>query len=276
MLRHLTPIVIEPQYSSDDAEVEAALRKPKRERRLRHTSPSPTRSRFLRIVRRNEDATGAAGKRPPQQHSVKRCHSYHDIEQAAGSGSGRGEVDHSASTSRGDLASMSAAATVSSSGPVGGTKHLLSVEEPRRERKSSGGSHNMFSLGGLRFGGKAKGEKKKKDKKSAGDLPSPDPTTIGDVDVTLYSVPPETLREWRKSLDIVLQHPAGRILFHRHLALEHSLENMQFCKEVDQFKTLPDNKLEKEARAIAAKYVGEGTPKACPWLGVPLVQQAAL
>ena len=37
---------------------------------------------------------------------------------------------------------------------------------------------------------------------------------------------------------------------------------MEFCKAVDHFKTLPDNKLEKEARAIAAEYVGEGTPKA--------------
>ena len=37
---------------------------------------------------------------------------------------------------------------------------------------------------------------------------------------------------------------------------------MQFCKAVDHFKTLPDNKLEKEARAIAAEFVGEGTPKA--------------
>ena len=59
-----------------------------------------------------------------------------------------------------------------------------------------------------------------------------------------------------------LPSSAGKVLFHRHLALEHSLENMQFCKEVDYFKTLPDNKLEKEARAIAARYVGEGTPKA--------------
>ena len=40
------------------------------------------------------------------------------------------------------------------------------------------------------------------------------------------------------------------------------MENMQFCKEVDRFKTLPDNKLEKEAKAIAAKYIGEDTPKA--------------
>ena len=40
------------------------------------------------------------------------------------------------------------------------------------------------------------------------------------------------------------------------------MENMEFCMEVDHFKTLPDNKLAKEAKAIAAKYVGEGTPKA--------------
>ena len=55
---------------------------------------------------------------------------------------------------------------------------------------------------------------------------------------------------------------------------------MQFCKAVDHFKTLPDNKLEKEARAIAAEFVGEGTPKAVSgrvclinlgwYVGVPL------
>lgn len=32
--------------------------------------------------------------------------------------------------------------------------------------------------------------------------------------------------------------------------------------EVDNYKTLPDNKLTKEAKSIAAKYIGEGTPKA--------------
>jgi hypothetical protein len=126
--------------------------------------------------------------------------------------------------------------------------------------KRANSKRRSFNL----FGGKGKAEKKKKDKKAAGDLPSPgvqDPS-LGDPDLTLYSVPPETLREWRKSLDVVLQHPDGRVLFQRHLALEHSLENMEFCKAVDHFKTLPDNKLEKEARAIAAEYVGEGTPKA--------------
>ena len=62
-------------------------------------------------------------------------------------------------------------------------------------------------------------------------------------------------------LSLVCQCTAGRVLFQRHLRLEHSMENMQFCKEVDRFKTLPDSKLEKESRTIAAKYVGEGTPK---------------
>lgn len=157
----------------------------------------------------------------------------------------------------------SATAVPSKSGGSGGgsveAKHLLDVEETR-QRKSSGGSQNMFSLG-LRFGGKGNKEKKKKDKKQAAELPSP-AAQPSEEELTLYSIPPETLREWKKSLDIVLQDPAGRILFHRHLNMEHSMENMQFCKEVDRFKTLPANKLEKEAKAIAAKYVGEGTPKA--------------
>ena len=85
---------------------------------------------------------------------------------------------------------MSTAAAVSSNGPVGGpSTHHLSVEEDHtRQRRSSGGSHHhLFSLG-LRFGGRGKAEKKKKDKKGAGDLPSPgvqDPS-LGDPDLTLY------------------------------------------------------------------------------------------
>lgn len=228
MLRHIPTVVLPGQYcSSDDNDVEA-LRKPRRERRLRHTSPSPTRSRFMRIVRRSEDATEENGKRPLSPHEVKRCHSYHDLEQASDLDSNREDHD------RDHHSAMSTAAALSSAAPVGGSggnsTHLLNAEDTR-PRKSSGGSHNLFSLG-LRFGGKGKGEKKKKDKK--GDLPSPsgqDSSTIGDPDLTLYrlvvcvlrsvrslilcvcrpsylcSVPPETLREWRKSLDVVLQHP---------------------------------------------------------------------
>ena len=182
MLRHIPSVVIETQCGSDNAELDA-VKMPKRERRLRHSSPSPTRSQFLRIVRRNDDAT-ENGKRSPHG-SVKRCHSYHDIEQAAAAVSpepGRDERGRY-------LTAMSTAAAVSSSGPVGGPANSprhLSAEEPR-PRKSSGGSHNLFSLG-LRFGGKGKGEKKKKDKKGAGDLPSPaaQDHSLGDPEVTLY------------------------------------------------------------------------------------------
>ena len=197
MFRNVPAVVIQPQYSRDDSAVEAMMmadtHQPKRERRLRHTSPSPTRSRFLRIVRRNEHVTGN-GER--SQSEVKRCHSYHDLEQAASAvgipGPHGSSIDeHRAGGSGIDLATMSTAAAVSSStasGPVGGVReeatHHLTVEEPR-SRKSSGGSHNiLFSLG-IRFGG----GKKKKDKKSAGDLPSPvtpEPTVDGDADVTLY------------------------------------------------------------------------------------------
>lgn len=55
---------------------------------------------------------------------------------------------------------------------------------------------------------------------------------------------------------------AGRELFQRHLSSEHSTENWQFCEDVDKFKTLPDSKLAKEARSIAAQYIGDGTPMA--------------
>ena len=237
MLSHTPPVIIHPQYSCDDAGVDHG-RKPKRERRLRHTSPSPTRSRFLRIVRHHghgddhdhdnvddhEDATNGKhathhhhhglmrlldvvrrhghdhddatenGERPPHHngHVVKRSLSYHDIEQAAASaawlGSGPGVSGKDAHER--DAADMSTAAAVSSNGPVGGpSTHHLSVEEDHtRQRRSSGGSHHhLFSLG-LRFGGRGKAEKKKKDKKGAGDLPSPgvqDPS-LGDPDLTLY------------------------------------------------------------------------------------------
>ena len=77
----------------------------------------------------------------------------------------------------------SATAVTSKSGGSGGgsadAKHLLNVEDPR-QRKSSGGSQNLFSLG-LRFGGK-----KRKDKKQAAELPSPQPLSISDEELTLY------------------------------------------------------------------------------------------
>ena len=190
MLRNLPVVVIQTQYSSDDVEVETMARQqqPKRERRLRHTSPSPTRSRFLRIVRRNEDVTGN-GKRT-SHGEVKRCHSYHDIEEAAFAvGAEHGRDEHRPSTSGVDLAAMSTAAAVSSnaaaSGPVNATHHLTVEQDEPRQRKSSGGSHNiLLSLGGLRFGGK-----KKKDKRGVSDLPSPVPPELcvdGDAEVTLY------------------------------------------------------------------------------------------
>jgi hypothetical protein len=201
MLSHNPPVIVHPQYSCDDADVDHG-RKPKRERHLCHTSPSPTRSRFLRIVRHgndhdhdnvddhedatngkhathhhhhhhglmrfldivrrhghdHDDATGN-GKRPPHHngHAVKRSLSYHDIEQAAallGSGPGVSDKD----THERDAADMSTAAAVSSNGPVGGpSTHHLSVEEDHtRQRRSSGGSHHhLFSLG-HRLGGKGK------------------------------------------------------------------------------------------------------------------------
>lgn len=78
----------------------------------------------------------------------------------------------------------SATAVTSKSGGSADAKHLLDVEDPR-QRKSSGGSQNLFSLG-LRFGGKGNKEKKKKDKKQAAELPSPQPLSISDEGLTLY------------------------------------------------------------------------------------------
>ena len=179
MLLRVPPVVAQVQYCSD-AESEER-RKPKRGRRMRNTSPSP--ARFLR-VRRNEDVTDN-GERP--SHAVKRCHSYHDIDQATSP-----EADHSHYYSaRGDMATISSAAAVpsNSSGPVRGSvdaKHLLTVEEPRA-RKPSGGSqrlNDMFSIG-LRFGGKGNKEKKKKDKKQVGELPSPG-VHPAEEEITLY------------------------------------------------------------------------------------------
>lgn len=179
MLLRAPPVVVQTQYCSD-AEPEER-RKPKRGRRMRHTSPSP--ARFLR-VRRNEDVTDY-GDRP--SHTVKRCHSYHDIEQAT---SPEAELLHY--SAGGDMATISSPAAVpsNSSGPVRGSvdaKHLLSVEEPRA-RKSSGGSqrlNDMFSLG-LRFGGKGNKEKKKKDKKQVAELPSPGVNPAEEESLTLY------------------------------------------------------------------------------------------
>lgn len=172
------PPVVHGQYCSDADSEER--RKPKRGRRMRHTSPSPA-ARFLR-VRRNEDVTDNG--KLPTTHTVKRSHSYHDIEQATCP-----EADHY--YARGDMATISPAAAVpsNSSGRVRGSvdaKHLLAVEEPRA-RKSSGGSqklNDMFSLG-LRFGGKGNKEKKKKDKKQVAELPSP-AGNPSDDDLTLY------------------------------------------------------------------------------------------
>ena len=216
-------VIIHPEYSCDDADLEDG-RKPKRERRLRHTSPSPSRSRFLGMVRHNndhedvtdngkqtqqnhhhgmmrfldiirrhghdhdhEDAT-ENGKRPPQHNGsgngVKRCLSYHDIAAATallGSGPGGGSDKDAQGR---DAASMSNGPAVGHNSAV----HLSVEEDHTRQRKSSGGSHHhLFSLG-LRFGGRGKAEKKKKDKKGGGDLPSPgaqDPS-FGDADLTLY------------------------------------------------------------------------------------------
>lgn len=147
--------------------------------------------RFLDIVRRHghdhADATEHDDKRRHRRHqrgAVKRCHSYHDIEQAAAAVL-LGSASNGKDERGGDLAAMSTAAAVSSNGPV--THHLAVEEDHTRQRKSSGGSHHhLFSLG-LRFGGKGKsGDKKKKDKK--GDLPSPaaPDTSFGDPDLTIY------------------------------------------------------------------------------------------
>ena len=178
MLLRVPPGPAQDHYCSD-AELNEK-KKPKRGRRLRNTSPSPT--RFLRVrVGRNEDATDH-GQRP---QTVKRSRSYHDIEQA---------TSPTADSDGGILTmSMSSAAAVpsNSSGTLGSSidaKHLL-VEEARG-RKTSGGSHklnDMFSLG-LRFGGKGNKEKKKKDKKQVGELPSPaaNPPSGSDDELTVY------------------------------------------------------------------------------------------
>ena len=51
------------------------------------------------------------------------------------------------------------------------------------------------------------------------------------------------------------------MLFHKHLKVEYSEENILFWLEVEKFKTVSDDNLEKEANAIVTKFVGEDAPK---------------
>lgn len=168
MLRHLSPVVVHVNYSSDvESEELEETRKPKRSSRLRHTSPS----RFMRIVTRNASTDG---KRP---HTVQRTLSYSELGLTTDAQASSGE--HQNGTSGADMA----AATVPNSSS---SEQFLSVEEPRA-RKSSGGSQTMFNFSlGLRFG---KGNKDKKKKKQS-DALSPSAQTpslsVSGVKLTLY------------------------------------------------------------------------------------------
>ena len=191
MFLRLPPVTPQIHYCSD-AETTESKSTPRRERPLRHTSPSPSRSRLLRIVRRNVDDGTGKGKCPSGSHNVKRCRSYHDIEEAF-SHSTRESLQNCSSASGGDLTAMTSTAAVPSNAsvPVRATDaaklHLLAPEEPR-QRQSSGGSqklNDMFSLG-FRFGGKGNKEKKKKGKKQELTSPGANPQSIADEELTVY------------------------------------------------------------------------------------------
>ena len=196
MFRRLSPVNVRIQYYGE-AETAEEKKKRKGGRLLRHTSPSPSRSRLLRVPRNVTDATDDGGRSPPPPQNVKRCRSYHDIDEALLS-SPRERLVNCSSASGGDLRAMTTTAAVPSNNPSvpvavhdGGSadakRELLAPPEEPRQRKPSGGSqklNDMLSFG-FRFGGKGNKEKKKKAKK---DLPSPssNPQSIGDEELTVF------------------------------------------------------------------------------------------
>lgn len=167
MIRRLSPVPIQVHYSSDAEPEKSHQKKPKRGRRLRNTSPSP--SRFLRVVTRNANANGNG------PHTVRRSHSYHDTSELgleANAQAGDPCQPNASGPYMAATTSSAAAVPSNSSGSGREAKQFLDVQDPRARKPSGGSLHDMFSLG-LRFGGKGNKDKKKKDSKKHAELPSP-------------------------------------------------------------------------------------------------------
>lgn len=68
-------------------------------------------------------------------------------------------------------------------------------------------------------------------------------------------IPVEVLQSWETSFNSLLLHDDGIQLFENFLKSEFSEENIQFWKACEQFKTVPDHMIEKEAAIIYEEYI---------------------